>query len=176
MFCPKCATPNADDARFCRACGVDIGLVPQAMSGALAERLAAVEDPRQGRRHLRHRGDKPPSVERAFTGIFMGLAFIFIAFAVRTWAPAGRLWWFWMFIPAAINLAVGLSAAVRISMEGKRPDALPHAPAAQTSALPPRHVSALPQRDTGEMLPPPSVTEGTTRHLGVPVERKRDGG
>jgi hypothetical protein len=37
-------------------------------------------------------------------------------------------------------------------------------------------VSALPPRDTGEMSPPPSVTEGTTRHLGVPVERKRGEG
>jgi uncharacterized membrane protein YvbJ len=89
MFCPKCATPNADDARFCRACGTDIGLVPQALSGALAERLAAAEgDTRHGRRG-HHKGDKPPSVERAFRGLFMGVAFIFIAFAVRTWAPAG---------------------------------------------------------------------------------------
>lgn len=176
MFCPKCATPNADDARFCRSCGTDIGLVPQAMSGALAERLAAADadGTRHGRRR-RHRGDRPPSIERAVRGIFMGLAFIFIAFAVRTWAPAGNIWWFWMFIPAAINLADGIATSVRLSAEGKRRDPQPHVPA-QTYVPPPRHASALPPRDTGEMIPPPSVTEGTTRHLGVPVERKRGEG
>src|SRR5215213_5373399 len=62
MFCPKCATQNGDDARFCRSCGTDIGLVPQALSGALAERLAASEDDTRHGRRRRHRGDKPPSI------------------------------------------------------------------------------------------------------------------
>ncbi|HEX8290921.1 MAG TPA: zinc ribbon domain-containing protein [Pyrinomonadaceae bacterium] len=176
MFCPKCATPNADDARFCRSCGTDIALVPQAVSGALAERLAAAEDVQPpGRHRRRHRGDKPPSIERAIKRLFMGVAFIFIAFAVRTWAPAGHIWWFWMFIPAALNLADGIATSVRLTAEGKRGDRQPHAPA-QTYVPPHRQASALPPRDTGEMVPPPSVTEGTTRHLGVPVERKRGDG
>ena len=174
MYCPKCATPNGDDARFCRGCGTDISLVPQAVTGTLAERLAEAEKgTRHGRR--RHRDDKPPSVERAFRGIFMGLAFVFIAFAVRTWAPAGHIWWFWMFIPAALNLADGVSTYLRIQSEGKRRDSRPYVPQ-QTAVPPPRHVSALPRRDTGEMIPPPSVTEATTRHLGVPAERKRGEG
>lgn len=175
MFCPKCATPNADDARFCRSCGTDIGLVPQALSGALAERLAAADGGTRHGRRRRHRGDRPPSIERAVRGIFLGLAFIFIAFAARTWAPAGNLWWFWVFIPAAINLAAGIATSVRLKAEGKRSDQQPYVPA-QTYVPPPRHASALPPRDTGEMIPPPSVTEGTTRHLGVPVERKRGEG
>ena len=176
MFCPKCATPNADDARFCRSCGTDIGLVPQALSGSLAERLAAAEDDTRHGRRRRHRGERPPTIERAFRGIFMGLAFIFIAFAVRTWAPAGNIWWFWMFIPAALNLADGVSTYLRLASEGKGRDSLPYAPQ-QTAVPPPRYVSALPPRDTGEIVPPPpSVTEGTTRHLGVPVERKRGEG
>jgi hypothetical protein len=175
MFCPKCATPNADDARFCRSCGTDIGLVPQALSGALAERLASAEDDTRRGRRRRHGGDKPPSIERAVRGFFMGLAFIFIAFAVRTWAPAGHIWWFWMFIPAAINLADGLGTYMRLLSEEKRRETQTYVP--PTSAIPPpRAAGALPPRDTGQMIPPPSVTEGTTRHLGVPVERKRGEG
>jgi len=175
MYCPKCATPNGDDARFCRSCGTDISLVPQAVSGALAERLAEAEDDtRHARRRRRHKGESP-SIDRAIRGFFLGLAFIFIAFAVRTWAPAGHIWWFWMFIPAAINLADGIATAARLASEGKRRDPQPYTPQ-QTAVPPPRHVSALPQRETGEMIPPPSVTEGTTRHLGVPVERKRGEG
>ncbi len=173
MYCPKCATQNADDARFCRSCGTDISLVPQAVSGSLAERLAAAEGSRRERRHRRrHKDDRPPSIDRAFRGIFMGLAFIFVAFAVRTWAPAGNIWWFWMFIPAALNLADGVSTYLRLSGEGKGRDRQPYAPP-QTAVPPSRPASALPPRDTGEVIPPPSVTEGTTRHLGVPLERKR---
>jgi hypothetical protein len=177
MFCPKCATQNTDDARFCRSCGTDISLVPQAVSGSLAERLAAVEESRDGRRRRRHRerGDRPPSIDRAARGILLGLAFLFIAFAVRTWAPAGNIWWFWMFIPAAVNLADGIATAARLASDGKRRDQQPYAPQ-QTYVPPPPRASALPPRETGEMIPPPSVTEGTTRHLGVPVERKRGEG
>ena len=176
MFCPKCATPNTDDARFCRACGTDIGLVPQALSGTLAERLAATEndESRHGRRR-RHRSGKPVTIERAVQSFFMGLAFIFIAFAIRTWAPAGNIWWFWMFLPAASLLADGVGTYLRILNERKRLDQ-PSYPPPHTAVPPPRPVSALPPRDTGEMIPPPSVTEGTTRHLGVPVERKRGEG
>jgi hypothetical protein len=176
MFCPKCATQNGDDARFCRSCGTDISLVPQAVSGSLAERMAAAEedDTRHGRRR-RSRGERPPSIERAVKGIFLGIAFVFIAFAARAWAPAGNIWWFWMFIPAALHLASGIGAFARLANEGKRREAPTYAPPT-TAVPPPRPLSALPQRDTGEMPPPPSVTEGTTRHLGVPVERKRGGG
>lgn len=175
MFCPKCATQNGDDARFCRSCGTDISLVPQAVTGTLAERLAAVEDDTRRGRRRRHRGEKPPSLDRALRGIFTGLAFIFVAFAIRAWAPAGNVWWWTMFFPAAFNFADGVSTFLRLASEGKRPDSQPYTPP-QTTALPPRHVSALPQRETGEMIPPPSVTEGTTRHLSVPVERKRGEG
>jgi hypothetical protein len=176
MFCPKCATPNADDARFCRSCGTDIGLVPQALSGSLAERLAAAEDSTRHGRHRRHRsGGKPVTIERAVQSFFMGLAFIFIAFAVRTWAPAGNIWWFWMFLPAASLLADGVGTYLRLAREEKKRETLTYTPP-PSAVTPPRHVSALPPRDTGEMIPPPSVTEGTTRHLGVPVERERGEG
>lgn len=176
MFCPKCATPNADDARFCRSCGTDIGMVPQALSGALSERLAAAEDDtRHGRRRRRGMRDGPPSIERAVRSFFMGLAFIFVAFAVRTWAPAGNVWWFWMFLPAASMLADGVGTYLRIQSDAKKGQPQTYTPA-QMAVPPPRHASALPPRDTGEMIPPPSVTEGTTRHLGVPVERKRGEG
>ncbi len=35
MFCPKCATQNVDGASFCRSCGANISLIPQALSGQL---------------------------------------------------------------------------------------------------------------------------------------------
>lgn len=175
MFCPKCATQNADDARFCRGCGTDISLVPQAVTGTLAERMAAADDESRHGRRRRHRRDAPPSIERAVRSLFMGVAFICIAFAVRFWAPADNIWWFWMLLPAASMLADGVGTYLRIQSDAKKSLPQTYNPA-QMAVPPPRHVSALPPRDTGEMLPPPSVTEGTTRHLGVPVERKRGEG
>lgn len=180
MFCPRCAAQNTEEAKFCRSCGTDISLVPQAVSGALAERLAAGEEDslsRRDRRHARRHGGQSVSIERAVRSFFMAFAFIFVAFTVKNLAlMGGSVWWFWLLIPAFGMLADGVSASIRLAEEKKKqrqlaappfytppPTAVPHAP----------RVNELPQRDTGEMIPPPSVTEGTTRHLGVPVERKR---
>src|SRR5919197_721183 len=123
MFCPRCGAQNADDAKFCRACVTDISLVPQAVTGQLAERLAAREDDSRVRRRRRRHRDRdeekgPPSVERAVRSFIMGLAFIFVAFAVRRWAPAGHIWWFWMFIPAA---SVTEATTRRLNVPADRP-------------------------------------------------------
>ena len=173
MFCPKCAAQNADDAKYCRACGADISLVPQAITGHLAERLAADEG--RGAKHgRRHRGT--PSVDHAVRQMFMGLAFIFVAFSVLFFVPAGRHWWFWMLLPAFGMLGSGVGAYMRVREDQRRlaPPAFTPAPAAINA--PPRGADLPPRRDTEELLQPPaSVTEGTTRHLGVPAERpKRD--
>jgi hypothetical protein len=175
MFCPRCAAQNTEEAKFCRSCGTDISLVPQAVTGVLAERLAA-EDSGSGSRRdrrARRRNGQPISIERAVRSFFMGLAFIFVAFAARTWAPAGNIWWFWMFIPAFGMLADGVSTYLRLAEEKKRPAAPPFYTPTQTALPHVPHAGELPQRNTGEMIPPASVTEGTTRHLGVPVERAR---
>ena len=175
MFCPKCATQNLEDAKFCRACGTDISLLPQVMTGQLATRLSAADDARHARPGKHGRRDEV-SIERAVRHLFMGVAFVFIAFAVRTWAPAGHIWWFWMFLPAAGLLADGVSTYLRLGMEAKN-RSQPTTPLAyaspQTSVAPTRTAGSLSQADTGEMIPPASVTEGTTRHLAVPAERER---
>jgi hypothetical protein len=177
MFCPRCAAQNTDEAKFCRSCGTDISLVPQAVSGALAERLTVGEEDslsRRDRRHVRRHGGTPVNIERVVRSVFMGLAFVFVAFAAKTWAPAGNIWWFWLLIPAFAMLADGVSTYLRLSEEKKQQRPAPPFHTPPTTAVPhaPR-ANELPQRNTGEMIPPPSVTEGTTRHLGVPVERKR---
>ncbi|HEX8282222.1 MAG TPA: zinc ribbon domain-containing protein [Pyrinomonadaceae bacterium] len=174
MFCPKCATQNLEDAKFCRSCGTDISLVPQVLTGQLAARLSSEDDDSfRGRRHRRREmRDGPPSIERAVKNLFMGIAFIFVAFSVRMWAPAGHIWWFWMFLPAAALLADGVGIYLRLASEGKRQ--APHAyTPPQAAVAPPRRAGSLAPADTGEMIPPPSVTEATTRHLGVPAERDR---
>lgn len=171
MFCPKCAAENVDNAQFCRSCGANISLVPQALTGRPAERLEAHEGRGGGKRH---RHDKAVSIERAVRSLFMGFAFIFVAFAVKTWAPAGNLWWFWLFIPAAGTLADGVGTYLRLRemREQQRLAAPAFSPAPQSFAAQPR-AAELPPQNTSELAQPPSVTEATTRHLAASRERQR---
>lgn len=172
MFCPSCAVENANNAQFCRGCGANISLVSQAVSGQLAERVEQVEgESRRDRRHRRRHGE-PVSVERAVRSLFMGCAFIFVAFSARIWAPAGHIWWFWMFLPAAGLLADAVSTFVRLRERRAQPapPSAPGAPLFGTSAP----AGRLGERRTGELLQPPSVTEAATRHLATPPAGRRE--
>ncbi len=165
MFCPKCAAQNVEDAKFCRACGADISLVPQALTGQLTD-----ESCRPGK-HVKG----PVTIENVVPHIFMGLAFFCIALAIMYWGDSigGKTWWFWMLIPAFSMFGRGVAMYLRLKEERKRLAPPAFAPAQQAVPPPPSYAASLPPRETGEIIPPPSVSEGTTRHLGVPVERGR---
>jgi len=163
MFCPKCATQNLEGASFCRSCGANISLVPQALSGQLPK---AIDDNEldYGRRSRRRHG-REPSLDHVFKSVFMGIAFLFVSLALA-FSRMGAGWWFWMLIPAFSMMGSGVAQYIRLKEREKqafRPGAI-----SQPSMMPPRRVDALPTRNTGELVPPPpSVTEGTTRHLGA---------
>jgi len=152
MFCPKCATQNLDGASFCRSCGANISLVPQALTGQIVQPPA--EEIVEGRR----RRGKEVTLEQSFKNIFMGVAFLLIAIVLSR-LPMGQMWWFWMLIPAFSMMATGVAQYVRIQ-EREKHSALAAPPIARAF---PSHT-----QNPGELRPPaPSVTEGTTRHLGV---------
>ena len=173
MYCPQCGTDNLDNASFCRGCGSNISLVPQALTGSLPQSVPdETDDDDDDRGRRRKRGRKgPPSIERGIKNVFSGLAFLFVALSIRFFMPGGFAWWFWMLIPAFSMLGGGVAEIVRFKVE--KHTALPAAPQAGARTLDPlppslRRASALPQRNTAELIPqPPSVIEGTTRHLGA---------
>src|SRR4029453_15503276 len=107
MFCPKCASQNLDGASFCRTCGANISLVPQALSGQLPEAEPKEEfiSRRQRRRQNRH--GKELSLDNCFKNVFMGIAFLVIAIALSS--SIGRGWWFWMLIPAFSMMGTGIA-------------------------------------------------------------------
>jgi len=149
MFCPKCATQNLDGASFCRSCGANISLVPQALTGQLAhanEEKAVVQEEicaTTGRR------GRPLTLDVAFKNVFIGVAFLLISIALSR--SIGAAWWFWMLIPAFGLMGTGVAQYIRLRDLQNRP----------TRTLPPP-----PVRATEHLMPPvPSVTEGTTRHL-----------
>src|SRR5919197_5283285 len=97
MFCPKCATQNVEGASYCRVCGANISLIPQALSGQLPQ-LEESNCFESGRTRRRGRQRGALSLEHAFKNIFMGVAFFMIAIGISF--SVGRGWWFWMLIPA----------------------------------------------------------------------------
>lgn len=173
MFCPKCATQNAEGASFCRGCGANISLVPQALTGQpLPVPQEEVVDescsPRGGRR-------KELTLDTAFKNMFIGVAFLIISIALSRTIGAG--WWFWMLIPAFSLMGTGIAQYIRIRERERR---MEFAPPRMQPVLPRQDQPVLARR-TDDLLPPvASVTEGTTRHLGVeaptrhlePQERK----
>jgi zinc ribbon protein len=156
MFCPKCATQNLDGASFCRTCGANISLVPQALTGQIANAPDEEVDHRRGRR--RNRDSKEATLDQAFKNAFMGIAFLLIAIVLSRLA-IGQTWWFWMLLPAFSMMGTGIAQYIRVREKEKR-----------TALQPPPVGRAFPERprNVDELMPPaPSVTEGTTRHLGV---------
>jgi hypothetical protein len=167
MFCPQCATKNLDGASFCRTCGANISLVPQALTGQIPTQPAVDDQPdtRRGRR-IRRR-DREVGLDQVFRNIFMGVAFLFVAIALSQ--SIGRYWWFWLLFPAFSMMGTGVAQYLRLKEREKRA-AIPMPPAQRTfQDLPnPGEVRPLSAPQTGELMPPvPSVTEGTTRHLGA---------
>ena len=146
MFCPKCATQNADGASFCRGCGANISLVPQALTGQIAP--AEEEAPVL---HERGRRRRQLTLDNAFKNIFLGVAFLIISIVLSR--TIGQVWWFWMLLPAFPLIGTGIAQVIRIREREKR----------YTPSLAP------PARHTEQLMPPPvpSVTEGTTRHLNT---------
>jgi hypothetical protein len=162
MFCPKCGRENAEDASFCRGCGANISLVPQALTGQPLQAAAPPPEEvmdescstRRGRR-------KQLTLDTAFKNMFIGVAFLIIAIALSRTIGAG--WWFWMLIPAFSLMGTGIAQFIRLRERDQR-----MLGAAQMQPVLPRKDQPVLPRRTDELRPPvASVTEGTTRHLGV---------
>lgn len=150
MFCPKCATQNLEGASFCRTCGANISLVPQALTGQLtkpeAEATACAPIGRRRNREV--------TLEHSFKNVFMGVAFLVIAIILSR-SGVGQGWWFWMLIPAFVMAGTGLAQFIRLQ-ERERKKGIQAPPVARAFSEPAYRSEV-----------PPSVTEGTTRHLGV---------
>ena len=154
MFCPKCAANNLEGASFCRTCGANISLVPQALTGQLAQPPTTEVDGL-----CRTRRGRELTLEQPFKNFFLGVAFVVISIVL---SRIGQGWWFWMLIPAFMMMATGLAQFIRLQEHQKRASLAPQ-PAQRTFTE---------TANTNVLMPPTaSVTEGTTRHLNA-TERK----
>jgi hypothetical protein len=170
MFCPNCAAQNLDGASFCRVCGANISLVSQALSGTLP--TAPERDDLASRIRRKREKRAEPSLERGIINVFMGLGFIIAAIAVMLRFPGGVFWGWSLLIPGFSNLGRGVASIVA-ARRNEAGSFLPpgnaggYFPAQSANAQSPMLAGSSAPR-TGELRAPvPSVTEGTTRHLGA---------
>src|SRR5690348_5727314 len=161
MYCPKCATPNDDNGKFCRACGAGIGFVSQALAGN-ASPSDSLEAHHTDAERLILMNQKPASQSRGIISLFLGLSFLLVGAAVYGFAPAGEIWWFWFVLPAFVGLGVGVADILRFTQQ-------------QRLLQKATRQSSLPEGSRNWSLDiysrqPPSVTEDTTKTLRMPSD------
>ena len=169
MFCPRCGVDNQDDAKYCRACGADIHLVPQALVGLLPAELPGAKPEKRSKK--KDDGDKK-LLEKGMENVFVGLAFLVIFLGGLFYLRGAFFFWVWFIIPSLACFGEGLGQLLRSRREYRlllaRAHALNDLGAAEPPALyaAPQAARQLVAPDTAEMSESPfSVTEATTRHL-----------
>ncbi len=164
MYCPKCAAQNIEGAKFCRGCGTDISLVPQALTGTLPA-LSEEAEILQGK----HRKKKALPMEKVMENIFIGIAFLLIVLGGAVFFTKGFIMWIWFLIPGFTMVGKGVGQYLSLRQETPRPTPRLPFDRHEITSTPPRSVAAP---ATGELAPNMplsssinSVTEGTTRLL-----------
>jgi hypothetical protein len=154
MFCPKCGSETVSDARYCRTCGTDVSVVQRALTGQMSTGTSPMAAPPGA-------AEAPKLLEKSIKSATLGIGFIAVAFCSLIFAPAGHLWWFWMFIPAFAMIGSAIAEYVRYRTAiGASP-----LPTRTSAGLTGARAPDLPAGPYAEQLPPPSVTENTTRQL-----------
>jgi hypothetical protein len=130
---------------------------------------------------LLNKKSKSVSWESMLSTLFTGLAFLVISIilGVSGMANASR-WWFWLLIPAFAMLGTGLAQYIQLKKNEQK--FIPNSEQLETAKsfnqtqnanLPPIQTEYATAPDsrykTGDLVPP-SVAEGTTRHLEMNSE------
>ena len=127
-------------------------MIPQAMTGQI------IQAPAEAVEEKNRKDGKEVTLDQSFKNIFMGVAFLLVSIVLSR-SGMGQGWWFWMLLPAFGLMGTGIAQYIRIQ-ERQKQASLVSPPVARTFQ---EH-----SRNPDELMPPaPSVTEGTTRHLGV---------
>jgi hypothetical protein len=114
--------------------------------------------------------DRPPRLDKVIKAGFMGLAFLIIAIILAFSGDRRHDYWYWLLIPAFTMIGGGVAEYVRLKHGTGMEKRLPDAQSRSAMSPAPTRASALPPLNTSELVQPPSVTESTTRHLGLKAE------
>jgi len=178
MYCPQCATPNADDVKFCRSCGKGLEAVALAMSGKSAKPDKGGADqikPKTAQDWVEKHIEGVSGITR---GSILLAVSLLIGAAMALFMPASfegpwiliwMVFFGWMAVWGGIEMAYGISGVLEaksrlrlMGLTGVRPavDAPTHE--SLSGGESPQIANA---RAAFVPAPRVSVTEGTTRHL-----------
>jgi len=180
MFCPKCGVKNPEAGKFCRSCGTNLSTISDALSGKSSNEMPGfgmMMQPMQPINLLNKKG-KTVNLESMLSTLFTGFAFLIISIILGvTGMAGGRHWWFWLLIPAFAMLGTGIAQYIQyiqIKKHGQKsipnseqPETAKSFNQTQNASLPPiqtEYIAPDSRYNTGDLVPP-SVAEGTTRHL-----------
>ena len=202
MFCPQCGNKQGDELKFCNLCGANLYAVRQVVATReaddkfdwsktwVAEMFMSEAERKRRQGEIERQRGVTPEIKR-YNEIKAGVIVSSIGVAVMLFlyiigmaiyrsgqnppdeAEIIRSVWVAGFIPFMIGLALifnGLFVSKKIVELQKRarlsePEELPQSAEPQP---------ALKSADTSEFIHPDfSVTEGTTKHLRVPKESRR---
>lgn len=169
MYCPNCANPLENNQKFCRSCGANVSLIPQALTGQLP--VAPLEEGELGFHERRkRRRNREATIEGAVGKSFTGIGFLIAALFVTFWFPGGYTWGWSFLFPAFALIGEGIGQYLKVQeLRHQReraftPPTVPHnfpQPAPQQSR--PAELSAP---TTSELVTPPSsISEHTTKNL-----------
>ena len=189
MFCPQCATPNADDVKFCRSCGRELEAVALALSGKSAHSISDKSaqatkagtnknEPKTAQDWIEKRIEGVSGVTRGSilltVSLLIGLAMaLFIPSSFD--APWFMLWivfFGWLAVWGGIEMAYGLSSMLEsksrlrlLELTGK------YGVEANQPKLSSGEPSPIMSPSAFRSSPPMSVTDVTTRQLDDKVKK-----
>lgn len=181
MYCPRCATQNEGDVKFCRSCGTGLETVALALSGKPAKDGADKAQHLTAQDLIEKRIQGASGVTRG--AILLTVSFL-IAAAMALFMPASfdapwiliwMVFFGWMAVWGGIEMAYGLGgllearARLRLSgLAGEKPLPDPTTQELLSAGSPPRITNAPP---AFAPRPRASVTEGTTKLLDDQAEK-----
>jgi hypothetical protein len=200
MFCPQCGSTQYDELNFCKSCGVNLDAVRQAAAMRptgekfdwsrtwVAEMfLSEGERKRRNEQIDRERGITPEMKRRTeikagviTSSVGMGVTiflYVFMQGLILSGHPSpsdaailSRVW-----VAGVIPFFVGVALIINGLFVSKRHTELARqgAESGQDILMGDGETPALRSADTAEFIPPSfGVTEGTTKHLSDPSQKR----
>ncbi len=154
MFCPKCGSQNAEEAKYCRGCGADVSNVLAVVEG---RRTAASLNAEKQITYL----------SSGLRGMIIGAGLVTVAIVAYGISPRLAILTVFSLIAATIFLGIGVSRLVQargLKKLGNANSSEPQAalPAGEQDYIKPSR--SIYQTDDLTATPA-SVTDHTTRHL-----------
>ena len=175
MYCPRCGIENpTEDVKFCRGCGEDLRLTAQALGKRIGWTTFLnnrLDNMLAGRYGL--------SARDGGINIFIGLAGLMLAVYYMLTGQGALIFWVVISLSLLLGVGVGVYDVIiyRRSVKGfpRDVDRVPGDLSIFNKGVAPAASKAeLGEGNPTNRIDPPSVTEGTTKHLEPQPRRTRE--